>query len=156
MVEVDRFELSTARVSDGNSTPELHFHSMYMVAMIGIEPMVYRVWTDCFNLLSYIALDAEVGFEPTTFGLWGQWTAVALLCIVFMAGPKRFELLLNGLEPYVLPLHQRPMWRECLGSNQRYASQSRMCYHYTTLLYIWFNIILLLAESTGLEPGYTD
>ena len=52
----------------------------------------------------------------------------------------------------MLPLHQRPMWQGRLDLNQRRASQSRMCYHYTTPLYIWFNIILLLAEGTGLEP----
>ena len=26
-----------------------------------------------------------------------------------LAGTKRFELLLNGLEPFVLPLHQAPI-----------------------------------------------
>lgn len=54
------------------------------------------------------------------------------------------------LEAIVLPLHQRPMWQGRLDLNQRCASQSRMCYHYTTPLYIWFNIILL-EQHTRIE-----
>ena len=47
-------------------------------------------------------MERPMGFEPTIL------SKERFAVYVFMARRLRFELRLNGLEPFVLPLHQRP------------------------------------------------